>query len=80
MANLQNIVYISNEDYETLVTTGSVTIGGVTHTYDPNNVYITPDDSPQIPTPDTTKAGYVLGVGSDGNYTLIAPYNEELGD
>lgn len=45
MSNLQNIIYISNEDFETLVTNGSVTIGGVTHIYDSNNVYITPDDS-----------------------------------
>ena len=44
MANLKNVIYISNEDYETLVTTGTVTIGGTTLTYDENNLYITPDD------------------------------------
>ena len=44
MANLKNVIYISNTDYETLVTTGTVTIGGVELTYDPDNLYITPDD------------------------------------
>ena len=43
MANLKNVVYLSNEDYETLISTGTVTIEGVTITYDENDVYITPD-------------------------------------
>ncbi len=43
MANLKNVIYLSNEDYETLVSTGTVTIDGETLTYDENNVYVTPD-------------------------------------
>lgn len=43
MANLKNVIYLSNEDYETLASTGTVTIDGETLTYDENNVYITPD-------------------------------------
>lgn len=43
MASLKNVIYLSNEDYETLVSTGTVTIDGDTLTYDENNVYITPD-------------------------------------
>ena len=43
MANLKNVIYLSNEDYETLVSTGTITIDGETLTYDENNVYITPD-------------------------------------
>ena len=43
MANLKDIIYISNEDFETLVSTGTVTISGETLTYDANNLYITPD-------------------------------------
>ena len=43
MANLKDVIYLSNEDYETLVTTGTVTIDGTTLTYDENCVYITPD-------------------------------------
>lgn len=45
MANLKNVIYMSNENYNTLITTGSVVIGGVTYTYDANNQYITPDTS-----------------------------------
>ena len=43
MANLKNVIYLSNEDYETLVSSGTVTINGETLTYDENNVYVTPD-------------------------------------
>ena len=43
MANLKNVIYLTNEDYETLVTTGTVTIDGETLTYDENNLYITPN-------------------------------------
>lgn len=43
MANLKNIIYLSNEDFETLVSTGTVTIDGTTLTYDENCLYITPD-------------------------------------
>ena len=45
MADLKNIVYISNENYETLVTNGSVTVNGTTITYDANDLYITPEES-----------------------------------
>ena len=43
MADLQNVIYLSNADYETLVTTGTVVINGTTLTYNENNLYITPD-------------------------------------
>lgn len=43
MANLKNVIYLTNEDYETLVTTGTVTIDGETLIYDENNVYVTPE-------------------------------------
>lgn len=46
MADLKNVIYLSNEDYETLVTTGTVTVGGDTLTYDEtNNVYVTPEET-----------------------------------
>ena len=45
MANLKDVIYLSNADYATLVSTGTVTIGGVTLTYDPDNVYITPEEN-----------------------------------
>ena len=43
MANLKEVIYLSNEDYATLVSTGAVTIDGETLIYDENNIYVTPD-------------------------------------
>ena len=43
MANLKKIIYLSNEDYATLVSTGTVVIGGTTLTYDADNLYVTPN-------------------------------------
>lgn len=40
---LKNVIYLSNSDYNTLVSTGTVTIDGITLTYSDDNVYITPD-------------------------------------
>lgn len=42
MANLKNVVYISAENYATLVETGSITVGGVTYNYDENDLYLVP--------------------------------------
>lgn len=47
MANLKDVIYLSAEDYNTLYTNGTVTINGVTLTYDANNVYIVPDNTQQ---------------------------------
>lgn len=48
MGILGNIIKLSNEDYNTLVTTGSLTKGGVTYTYNENDIYLTPDESVAI--------------------------------
>lgn len=48
MANLKDVIYLSAEDYNTLYTNGTVTINGVTLTYDANNIYIVPDNSIQL--------------------------------
>lgn len=82
MANLKNVIYLSNEDYETLVSTGTVTIDGETLTYDENNVYITPDklasttedglmsasDKSKL---DNIESGAQVNVQSDWNQTDI---------
>lgn len=57
MANLRNVVYISNEDYETLVSTGTVTIGGVTITYNENDLYLTPDGKYVLNSSSSTSTG-----------------------
>ena len=45
MGDLKNVIYISQADYDTLYSTGTVTIDGVTLTYDEDNVYLVPDDN-----------------------------------
>ena len=83
MANLQDVIYLSNEDYATLVSTGTVTIDGVTLTYNENNVYITPDtlasstedglmsaaDKAKL---DTISSGAEANVQADWNQTAEA--------
>lgn len=43
MAKLKDVIYLSNTDYDTLVSTGTVTIGSDVLTYDENNLYVTPE-------------------------------------
>lgn len=43
MANFKGIVYLTNEQYTTLQTNGTITVGDVTLTYDENTLYVTPD-------------------------------------
>lgn len=45
MGNLKDVIYLSAEDYNTLYTNGTITINGITLTYDANNVYIVPDNT-----------------------------------
>lgn len=44
MSKLNNVIYLSNANFNTLMTTGTVTIDGTTLTYDPDSIYITPDE------------------------------------
>lgn len=40
--NLQRIIYLSDAEYQTLITNGSITKNNRTITYDDNDLYITP--------------------------------------
>ena len=44
MGNLQQIVYLSESDYLSLRTNGTLTKSGRTITYNANNLYITPEN------------------------------------
>ena len=76
MGNLRNIIKLSNEDYNTLVTTGSLTKGGVTYTYNENDLYLTPDEA-ELPSYSSADANSVLSVDSTGALVWKAPYNGE---
>lgn len=56
MANLEKIIKISKANYDTLYSSGSVMIDGVTYTYDPNALYLTPTgENPNDHTADCQK-------------------------
>ena len=42
MANLGKVVYLTQAQYETLISAGTITVGGVTVTYSQNDLYVTP--------------------------------------
>jgi len=72
MAALEEFIYLSNEQYQTLYSTGSVTIDGVTLTYDPDHyIYVTPEENEgptsELPTYDSTNEDNILSVDSSGD-------------
>ena len=46
MANSKQIVYLSQSQYAELIANGSITVDGVTVTYDENDIYVTPQAEP----------------------------------
>ena len=44
MANLTNVIKISQTDYNTLAGGGTITKGGVTYSFDSNAMYLIEDD------------------------------------
>lgn len=46
MANSKQIVYLSQAQYAELIANGSITVDGVTVTYDENDIYVTPQAEP----------------------------------
>lgn len=67
MANTTKIVYVTQAQYNSLITTGSVTVGGVTYTYDANNTYLVREDG--IEGADVKSTGATSGkvLTADGN-------------
>lgn len=70
MATLGKIVYLSEAQAQTLFAAGTVTAGGVTITYDANDLYITPDGGSVLTSPNGTK--YRLTVANDGTLGTAA--------
>lgn len=74
--DFKGIVSLSEEQYTTLSTTGTLTVGDITLTYSPTDtVYVTPDDTTEQLADKLDKnqgainAGKVLTVGDDGIVT-----------
>ena len=77
MGNLKEVIYLSNEDYSTLVANGSVTIDGNTLVYDENSLYITPDQMQMSSTGDMIYSGdnngtpTILPIGNTGQILQV---------
>ena len=81
MANLNRVVYLSEAQKNTLFTTGTVTSGQTTITYDANDLYITPPEYDSVPTANSShliSSGAVYnainGLGT-GSVSSITPGN-----
>lgn len=69
MATLGKIVYLSATDYATLVSTGTVTVDGVTIAYSANDLYITPtEEVPSAYTSNPAALGASADPGSSGSW------------
>ena len=62
MANLRKIVYLTETQKAELFSQGTVTSNGTTITYNANDLYITPDTAPTLPTVTSSDNGKVLRV------------------
>lgn len=78
MGALKNIIYLSQADYNTLYTTGTVTIDGTTLTYDADNVYLVPDASAGQATLGTaiTATQTVGGITSGTNLAASTTFHD----
>ena len=68
MGNLQKIVYLSQAEYETLVTNGTITKDGVTITYSQDDLYITPEPEPNY-------CGWYTGTAITGTSETAAIFS-----
>ena len=78
MANLKNVIYLSNNDYLELVSTGTVTINGTTLQYSDDDVYITPDilasatENGLMSAEDKAKLDALATVATSGSYNDLS--------
>ena len=74
MANLKNVVYLTQAQYNTLVTQGSITVGGVTYTYDQDNLYLVPKTT-EAPANALYETSIYMGTG-DTEWSVPAGISE----
>ena len=69
MPNSKQIVYLSQAQYEELITNQSITVNGVTVTYDENDIYVTPQAEPVT---DVRVNGTSIAVNGVANIPVAA--------
>lgn len=68
MPNSKQIVYLSQVQYAELIANGSITVDGVTVTYDENDIYVTPQAEPVT---DVRVAGTSVTANGVANIPLV---------
>lgn len=69
MANSKQIVYLSQAQYAELIANGTITVNGVTVTYDENDIYVTPQAEPVT---DVRVAGTSISSGGVANIPVAS--------
>ena len=66
MSNLQRIIYLTEAQKNILFTNNTITVNGRTINYNPNDIYITPEESIQVGDSNewTTNSDYVPSNGA----------------
>lgn len=66
---VKNIVYLTQAQWDTLISTGSITVGSVTHVYDEDNDYRVATDIVSLD--NTVTENSANGVKSSGIYSFV---------
>lgn len=75
--SLRNVMYLTQAQYTTLQSTGTLTIDGVTYAYSDNDLYLVPSEDITVDTAVTQ--GSSNPVSSDAVYNAIQALRTELG-
>lgn len=71
MSNLGKVVYLTEDQAQTLFTNGTITVGGVTVNYSENDIYVTPAQTGGVYVSGNT--AYVVDVSTVGQVTVVTP-------
>lgn len=83
MPNSKQIVYLSQSQYAELIANGSITVDGVTVTYDENDIYVTPQAEPvtDVRVNGTSVASNGVAeipLATNSSFGVVKPDNEGL--
>jgi len=80
----KQIVYLSQAQYQELITNGTITVDGVTVTYNENDIYVTPQAEPvtdvQVNGTSIASNGVAnIPMATENSYGVVMPDNASLG-
>lgn len=71
MANVAKVIQLTSSQYEDLINNGSITVNGVTYTYDPNVMYLVDEDEWETAAIDST-SGVSVTLKDNATYYFEA--------